>query len=303
MRRTRTVPLAAVALAALVLSAAPAEAGRGFVAKQPLRRVTGSGETEARGGFTAWFRVRNDHSTVQGITIWVQGLSDSEGATVWVARPDDAEASEVADLAVTENGSGMWEVVVDSNRDDGAELPLGVESVLKLAGGVIQVRLPSGEADDFPVLRATVGDFDFRDIQFGQGGDGVKSRRTSLRRPPEPAIPPDEAASGTARLWRKKARGPGDPGHEGLAVFARGLTEDDTYEVWIEDGAGALQEIGALDSTTGGLGFFSIDSRAEDVIPPELDAEGIRDLSGRRLELRRQGFTDYSLATVLPRLR
>ena len=38
-------------------------------------------------------------------------------------------------------------------------------------------------------------------------------------------------------------------------------------------------------------------------IPAELDAEDVRDLGGRRIELRRSGFTDYSLAGILPRLR
>ncbi len=303
MHRSLTTIPAAAALAALLFAAAPADAGRGFLARQPLHRVPGTGETDARGGFSAWLRVRSDHSVVQGISVWFRGLVDAEGATLYMAKPGDAEPTEVGAFAVSDNGSGHWAIELNSNREDNPALPLGVENVLKLARGRIHVRIPSGEEADTTVLQAVIGDFGFRDLDLGAGAAGEKSRAVALRQAPPPGIAPDEVAAGKARIFRKRPRGSTSEGYEGLQVFASGLTEDGGYDVWIEDGVGDLRFVGTGDATPEGLFFFSLDSRAGDAIPSDLDAEDVRGLGGRRLEVRRSGFDEYSLAAVLPRLR
>ena len=286
MRRS-LLPTAAL-LAALLLPSAGADAGKGFFVQQNLNPVFGTSEPDARGGFSSWFRMRSDKSTVQGLKVWVQGLSDSEGASLWMAKPGDAETQEVAQLAVAENGSGFFEVVIDSARDDGAEIPLGVESVLRLYFGVVEIRVPGAELDDVPVLRAKIGTFHYETIDLTGPG-----RTAELRRPPPPAPLPDDFARGTVRTWRRREQG---AIQQGVTLNASGLTADSDYEIWIEDAAGTLVEVGELAATSEGLGYWSLDTRYGDTLPPGIDVDSVRDLRRRRVELRRSGFDDYSLA-------
>jgi hypothetical protein len=292
--RPRTLLLAVPLLAALLLPAPPAVGGEGLQSSADLRRVPGSTEPDARGGYTAFFRARNDGGTTQGIRVWATGLSDATEASVWMAKPGDAETEEVASLAGSENGSGVWEVIVDSSFSGGDGLPLGAGSVLELFGGVIEIRV-SGVDFDEPVLRAKVSPFRWRELRTGPRG-----RVSALRRAPEFEDVVDEFASGTARLWRKR-RG-GEVRH-GLAVFAKGLTPDDFYEIWIEDASGALVMAGEADSTSEGLAYFALGTGDGETFPPEIDADTIRDLSRRRVEVRRSGFDGYSLAGLFPRVR
>jgi hypothetical protein len=291
--RTRPILLSAALLAGLLLPSPGADAGRGFFVQQNLRQVLGSGEPDAIGGFTSYFRTRNDHSTVQGLKVWVQGLSDAEGASLWMGKAGDAETQEIAKLAWTDNGSARFEVVIDSALDDGAVIPLGVESVLRFFGGVVEVRVPGADLVDAPVLRAKVGDFDFTEIDLTPSG-----RNADLRRAPPPGAVPDETARGSVRLWRKRQAG---AIQEGVSLSARGLTADSDYEIWIEDAGGSLVEVGALSATTEGLGYWALNTRYGDTLPAGIGVDTVKDLRRRRIELRRAGFTDYSLAGLFPR--
>jgi hypothetical protein len=300
MRRLRPAALAALLLLAPVLAPAPdAAAGLGFLARGLLRPTVGSVEPDARGGYVSWLRQRTDKSIVQGFKVWFTGMSDATDATLWMVGPGELAAEEVGSFAVSDSGAGIWEVVVDSAKDDGAEVPLSAESVLRLEAGVLQVRVPGGDGADLAVLRAEIGDFRWRSLDIGMGGTGRRAT-TRLREPPEPVASPDAGAEGRVRLWRRRA---GGSAHQGLILFARGLAEDGAYEVWMEDPAGTLVEVGEFDATVDGLGFWTIDSRAGDLIPAALGADDVRELRGRRIEVRQSGFTDPSLVALLPRLR
>lgn len=301
----RSSAAAAAAFAAVLLLAPgpAADAGDGFVARQPLRVVSAGGEPDAQGGFESTLRVTNGRRVLQSFTVWFRGLSLAEGATLWMARPGDAELESVASFAVAENGSGVWSVRIDSSLGTNPELPLGVETVLELVRAPIEVRVPGGGLDDVPVLRGRIGNYRFRDVRSGKGEGGTRSRRTPLRLPPEPVPVVDDGASGQVRVWRQRRRGDLADLHQGLTVFATGLTEDDVYEVWLEDASGVLVEIGEMESTEDGLAFFSLDTRMDDDLPSEADVETVRDLSGRRLEIRRSGFDDPSLVALLRRIR
>lgn len=291
--RHRLLVLPAALLAGLLLPSPGAGAGRGFVVQQPLNQALGSPEPSAKGGFTSWFRTRNDKTTVQGLKVWVQGLSDAEGSSLWMGKPGDAETQEIGKMAWADNGSAVFEVVVDSSLDDGAEIPLGVESVLRFYYGVIEVRVPGADLVDSPVLRAKVGDFDFEEIDLGGPG-----RAADLRRAPSPGAVPDALARGSVRYWRRKSAG---VVQQGVSLTARGLTADSEYEIWIEDAGGALVEVGALAATAEGLGLWSLDTRFGDTLPAGIGVDSVKDLARRRVELRRSGFTDYSLAGLFPR--
>ncbi|MHC4821417.1 MAG: hypothetical protein ACYTDX_06825, partial [Planctomycetota bacterium] len=101
---------------------------------------------------------------------------------------------------------------------------------------------------------------------------------------------------------RKKADSFGDRA-QGIVLFARGLLEDDDYEVWIEDEFGDMQEVGEIYTTIDGQGLWDIDTGRDDTLPFEAGIEDVRDLQGRRIELRRFGEVDYSLAGLFPRIR
>lgn len=296
----RSAVPAAVLLAGLLLSAPGADAAKGFFAQQDLHLAPGTSQFGARGGFTSYFRIRNDHTVVQGFRVWATGLEDSlglrltTGATLWMSLNGE-DVEEIAEMACAENGTAVWEVVVDARDPDKPELPLSAESVLKFNGGKIEIRVPDANLADVPVLKGTVGDFHWEEIRVTGRG-----RVATLRTAPPPGVVPDEAAAGFVRVWRRREHGVPE---QGFAIFASGLTEDETYEVWIEDAGGTLVESGSLDATSDGLGYFSIDSRAGDDLPDGIDVTTVRDLSRRRVELRRSGFTDYSLAGLFPRMR
>lgn len=300
MRTPRALLLAALGLGAALLPAPVAEAGDGFVGRCPLLPIPGAGADDATGGVTAWLRVRQDDSLVQGLRVWVRGLDDSEGASLWITLPGQQDAEEVGDLAWAENGSAYFEVVVDSRYDNGAEIPGGVESMVKLTRAFLEVRVPGPALEDVPVLRGRLTHFRFRSVVLRAGSPGTRGRTARMVRPPPPVVPPDDAARGSLRVWRR----PRPAGARmGITVFARGLTAEETYEVWIEDPAGDLQEVGSLDSTGDGLGYWSLDTDAGDTLPPEAGEDDVRGLAGRRLEIRRSGFTDPSLVALVPRVR
>jgi len=297
---SRRTLLAAVS-AVVLLAAATADAGRGFVSSRPLHRTDASSGTEARGGFAAWFRMRHDRTFVQGLRVWFDGVEDADGATLWMSKPGDAELAEVGTFATTvhEDGltySGMFEVVVDSERDDGAEIPAGAESMLRLLGAPVEVRIPAGiaDAEDITVLEGEVGSYRFRRLKVDAAG--LPGRRARLRRPVAPDFPPDESAVGTASLWRRRLPGKPPVYAKGIVVFARGLEPDADYEVLIEDPAGDMVETGEFTASADGLALFSIDSREGDTFPDDLEAEDVRDLRRRRVEIVRSGFSTYSLA-------
>lgn len=298
--RLRPIAPAALLAAGLLLAAPGADAAKGFFAQQNLHLAAGTTQLDAIGGFTSWFRIRNDHTTVQGIRVWAQGLTDfdgdplTSGATLWMSVNDE-DPEEIAEMACAENGSAVWEFIVDSRDGEAAELPLSVESVLKYTGGKIEIRVPDADFADVPVLRGKVGAFHWEEIRFQARG-----RTSNLRIAPFPGTVPDADASGFARVWRRKKDGVIE---EGFVLFAKGLTEDETYEVWIEDAGGLLVESGSLDTTSEGLGYFSIDTGAGDDLPDGIDVTTVRDLSRRRVELRRAGFAEYSLAGLFARFK
>ncbi len=291
--RHRLLVLPAVLLAGLLAPAPGAGGARGFFLQQPLHVASGSPEPTAKGGFTSWFRTRNDLSTVQGLKVWVQGLSDAEGASLWMGKPGDADTQEIAKMAWAENGSAVFEVVVDSAVDDGSEIPLGVESVLRFFYGFIEIRVPGADLVDAPVLRARVGKFSFEEIELNGPG-----RHANLRRAPSPGAVPDDLARGSVRYWRRRS---GGAVQQGVSLDAQGLTADSDYEIWIEDEGGTLVEVGALAATSEGQGHWALDTRYGDTLPAGIGVDGVRDLARRRVELRRAGFTDYSLAGLFPR--
>ncbi len=302
-RRMMAAALVASAVA-LSLPGSDAGAGEGFVLSQSLHVVTSSGETEAVGGVEAWLRVTNAHTVVQSFRVWCKGLSETEdGATLWMAAPGTSELEEVAPLALAANGTGQWRVYVDSGWETNAELPLGVERILDLQGGLIEIRRPGAGLEDEPFLAGTIGDARWRDIPSPDGSPGSRVKRARLHRPPEPVVAPDSTARGTVRLWRQRKRGDIATLEQGLDLFAQGLTEDETYEVWIEDAAGVMVWIEDIDSTSEGMAMFSIDTRYGDLLPAEADVETVRDFARRRLELRRVDYEDPSLVAVLPRIR
>ncbi len=293
--RTRTLLLPAALAFGVCLAAPPSGAADGLLFQRELHLVSGTLETGARGGVTTWFRVNPDRSTVQGFRVWVQGLSDSTDASIWITKPGSDTAEEAATMAAADNGSAVWEVVVNSHDLNPLDLPLKVESVLKLREGKIEIQV-AGE----PVLRGKIGDFDWGSLDAALAGPG---RTAAMRRAPPPGVVPDDAARGVVRLWRRRVRG--DPQNPlwALTVFAKGLTADETYEVWIEDDTGSLVEVGSMDSTGDGLGLFSLDKRYGGDFPPGIGVSRVQDFSRRRIELRRSGFTDYSLAGLIPRMR
>jgi len=196
-------------------------------------------------------------------------------------------------MAWTDNGSAVFEVVIDSARDDGAEIPLGVESVLRFYYGVIEVRVPGADLEDVPALRVKVGQFRFEEIDLDGPG-----RSAELRRAPPPGTVPDDLARGSVRIWRRKSAG---VVQQGVSLVARGLTPDSDYGVWIEDEGGTLVETGTLVATSEGLGYWALDTRYGDTLPTDLGIDAVKDLRRRRVELRRDGFDEYSLAGLFPR--
>ncbi|HEU4394261.1 MAG TPA: hypothetical protein VFS92_01770 [Planctomycetota bacterium] len=298
--------LAAAALAAALLPAPAASSSDGFLGRAGLFPVPFSGQFEATGGVTAWFRLRGDKSSIQGMRVWVKDLLDEdglpieEGATLWMTKPGEFETQEVASLACTEDGSGYFEVVIDSRVDDGSVIPLEQESMLKFLRATIEIRIPSALGEDVPALRGSITSFRYRDIVLGEGAPGTRSRTARLIQPPDPAIPPDDFAAGRARLWRRRA--PLGP-RMGVAVLARGLEPDLDYEVLVEDPAGDLQPVGLLTSTLEGVGYWAIEIEPGDTLPPEFAEDDVRGLARRRVEVRRSGSTDPSLVGILPRLR
>jgi hypothetical protein len=288
--RIRTFLLPAALALGLSLAAPGSGAADGFFLQQDLHLAANTSETSARGGVTSWFRVNPDRTTVQGIRVWVQGLSDSFGAAVWMAKPGTSATEEVATMADSANGSAVWEVVVNSRDQNKPPLPLKVESVLKLTGGKIEIR-----ASDVVVLQGKVGDFDWGRLNLSGPG-----RTSTLLRAPPPGAVPDDAATGLVRLWRRRAKG---NEQWALSIFAKGLTADETYEIWIEDGGGNLVTVDTLVSTADGLGFFNLDSRYDGALPSGIDVVKVGDLSRRRVELHKTGVSDFSLAGLFPRLR
>lgn len=299
--------LALAAAAAALLAPGPAaEGGEGFLVRRPLHVVPASGETGAAGGIEAWLRVTNGHRVLQGFSVWFRGLSDAEGATLWMALEGETELEEVVAIPAADDGSGLYVLRSDSSWENPPELPLAVETVLKLEGARVEVRAPLGGAEDVPVLRGSIGDFRFGDVE-GRGNPSVRSRKVALEEPPPPALHEDDGARGFLRSFRRKSRGGAEPAFSGFSVYASGLTEDELYEVWIQTDPSdpeTVEYVGLEFTTTAdGLGFFSFDTRSGDILPAELDADDVRDLSGRRLEVRRTGYADASLVGIFPRLR
>ena len=303
--QSRRLLAAAALVAAALLPAPEAASAQGFLGRAPLFPVPFAGQDEATGGATAWFRYRNDRTSVQGLRIWVKGLLDEfgdpviEGATLWMTAPGEFETQQVGSLACTENGSAFFEVVIDSRSEDPAEIPLGAASLLAFERALIEIRIPDAAGEDVPALRGRILDFRFRDIVLGEGPPGGRGRTARMVRPPDPVIPPDDFAVGRARLFRRRT--PDGP-RMGIAVFARGLAPDQEYDVLIEDPAGDLQVVGELISTIEGLGYWAIDTGVGDTLPPETGEDDVRGLARRRVEIRRAGLTDPSLVGILPRL-
>jgi len=305
MRRPHAA-LAAAVVAVLAAAAlvAPADAKtEGLVARTRLHPVPTAGQFGATGGIQAYFRVRGDGSSVQGFRVWVDGVLDADGfedatgATLWMAKPGDVELEQVAELATFE-GMGVYEVTVDSNRDVNDTLPLGVTRILDLLRAPVEVRVPNADLEDVAALSGSIGVFRFRAV------DSPRGRRSALRRPPEPAVPPDADAQGLVQLWRLRRREAGEVIVEsGMGLIARGLSPDAEYEVWIEDEAGDLAEVDETTTTAEGQAVYHFAARDGDTIPPEIGADDVRELYGRRVELRRSGEEQYSLAGLFPRVR
>jgi len=288
-------------LAALLALSLPAGAGaEGLVARTTLGPVAASGESAASGTVEAWLRVRGDGSVLQSFRVTFRGLSDGEGATLWMAKPGAIDLEEVGEFAVS-GGTGRFQVGAGGTGVAG-DLPLGVARVLDLLRAPVEVRVPGGDLEDEAVLSGEVGVFRFRPLY--SSGDGVRGRRARLLRPPPPTVPPDESARGFVRLWVQRRVTPAGPEEEqGISIYARDLTEDATYEVWMEDAAGDLQDVGEMVTTADGNGLFVVDTREGDTLPPEVDTADVRVLFGRRVELRRSGDPDYALVGLCPRVR
>ena len=299
--------LAAAALAAAALLPAPeASPAEGFLGRAGLFPIPFSGQFGATGGVTAWFRLRGDKSSVQGMRVWVKDLVDEDGlpveddATLWMTAPGESETQEVANLACAGDGSCYFEVVIDTRVGDGSVVPLEQESMLKFLRATIEIRIGSALGDAIPAMRGSITSFRYRDIVLGDGAPGTRSRAVRMIRPPEPAIPPDDFAAGRARLLRRRT--PDGP-RMGVAVLARGLAPDQDYEVLVEDSLGDLQPVGDLTSTGEGVGYWVLEVEPGDTLPPEFGEDDVRGLARRRVELRRSGSTDPSLVGILPRLR
>jgi hypothetical protein len=131
---------------------------------------------------------------------------------------------------------------VDSNREINDELPLGVDSVVRLLRAPVEIRVAT-DVDDLPYLEGEIAVFRFRSIASGEGRRGVSTRKARLRRPRDPSDDTfgDEAARGYVRLWRDRSTGTGSG--EGITLFVQGLTPEAEYEVWIEDDLGDLVDV------------------------------------------------------------
>ncbi|MHC4922964.1 MAG: hypothetical protein ACYTG4_02660 [Planctomycetota bacterium] len=296
-------PLTALAVASAFLVLVPvAEGTKGFVSKRTLNPVRGSSEPDMTGGISLWLKVRGNGSRVQQVSAWFKGAFDAEGATLWMAQPGESELEAVADFATADNGSGLYKITVDDDGDGGNVLPAGADNVLELLRAPVEIRIPGFDLDDEPVLFGKVADFRYKTLP-GSGRKSVRSKKRRLRLPPEPLPLLDDSAKGFIRIWkRKKADSFGDRA-QGIVLFARGLLEDDDYEVWIEDEFGDMQEVGEIYTTIDGQGLWDIDTGRDDTLPFEAGIEDVRDLQGRRIELRRFGEVDYSLAGLFPRIR
>ena len=172
--------------------------------------------------------------------------------------------------------------------------------MVKLAGARIEVRIPGVDLDDAPVLQGRIARFHFEDIVLRPGDPGTRGRGVEMSRPIDPVIPPDDRAVGDLRAWRCPRKG--GP-RQGLAIYARNLTPEEAYEVHIEDPTGVMQATGSLESTLDGLGYWSVDTGVGDDLPVEAGEDDVRRLKGRRVELRRSGFSDPSLIGIVPRIR
>jgi len=300
-RRRIAVAVLACAAAAF-LPGGVADAGDGFVMRESLHFIPSAGEPDAIGGIEAWLRVTNDHKLVQSFTVWFKGLSDvSDGATLWMAPEGGYSYEEVAPFAVSANGTGIWSVYLDSSWENNPELPLGVERILDLHSVRVEVRVPR-DGDDEPVLAGQIFGYHYGSIPNGKGGPGTRVKRARMKQPPAPVEAPD-VARGRLRVWRQKKKGDLASLDQGFEIFALDLTPDDTYEVWLEDAAGEMIYLDETDSTSEGLAYFSLDTRYDGLLPIEADVETVRDLSRRRVELRRTGFEEPSLVGLFPRIR
>jgi hypothetical protein len=143
-------------------------------------------------------------------------------------------------------------------------------------------------------LRGQVGKFSFEDLDLEPRG-----RSAALRLPPPDLPAEDLLAEGRIRSWRRRS---GGAAAEGFVLVASGLTEDEVYEVHLEDGNGLLRPVGDLLTTPEGLGRYSYDTSVDGPLDPdEMGISSVRELRGRRIEIRRSGFDDYSLAGLFPR--
>ncbi len=300
--KTRTSLAFAVAAAALLAPGPSAEGGDGFLMRRPLLSLSAG----VSGGIEAWLRVTNGHRVVQGFSVWFRGVSGTgvfhmESAALWMASPGETDLEEVVTIPVSENGSGLYQIRLDSSFETNPEIPLGAETVLNLERGLVEVRITRTNLSETTILEGRVGPFRWDEVD-GRGNRATRSRRTDLQ-----ATAEDEGARATLRSFRRRTRGDAEPAYQGFSIYATGLTEDETYEVWIQTDPDDPLSLEFLDmsflSTADGLGFFSFDTREGDLLPDELGVEDVRDLYGLRLELRRSGFDDPSLVGFFPRLR
>jgi hypothetical protein len=288
---------ASAAVAAAVLAAAPSVAGNGFTASRDLIPIFGSLEPDAAGGLEAFLQVRGDGSIRQGLRVWIQGLSDATGATLWMANPGDVELEEVGEFAAYE-GFGRFEVVNDTGRAAQDDLPLGAERMLNLLRAPVEVRVPGDDVEDEAILFGQIPEFKFRAIGGGKR-KGLSSRKAPLRLPRDPFPVVDDAARGFVRLWRRRVQG--EVVDQGFTAYATGLTEDAEYEIWVEDEVGDMQLAGECTSTAEGQAYFVVSDGAGD-LPLEL-GDDLSLLPGRRVEFRRAGDEEFSLAGTCPRVR
>ncbi|MBW2447442.1 MAG: hypothetical protein JRG83_16145 [Deltaproteobacteria bacterium] len=281
------------ALGALALLAVPHTAdadGETLRARSALVRSVGSPDADVSGRVAVMVKNKDGGRVIERLRVHVD---DSDEAVIHLLYLEDDAAilQFVAFLTPDEDEPGElgYHASLKSKRGNSIrnDLPLGVASVLDLAGRALEVRLDDGAGGELPLLEGVVPE--------AVSGKGPHLRAKADLDPTVNA--PD--ADGKIKLRSRPVKG-----DERLELHAEGLDTSlgQTYHMFLEDPAalGTFVDQGALAPDPDEPDQLELKIRTKDGDPLPFGVATVGDLAGLAIEVRDGATGDVMLTGTVP---
>lgn len=198
--------------------------------------------------------------------------ANSNTYTLWIEEPLGSNTFQNAGEFVSTSSRGD-KATYERRTDRGQSLPLNAQDLLALADRKLEVR----DSNQSAILLGSVPQ-----LGSGSSGGGSSSSSRNVRSNPllRPANAPIPSATGHVEAQQSSNESELEIEAEHFDVVSV------TYTVWIEDGLGAMQNVGALPSDRGRVdqGKLSWKVRNGQALP--LGAASVSELADRRVEIR-----------------